>query len=192
MRRSVFAATINEVPTMASKGNRHALQHGLYSRETVLPWESEQTFNDLHRSFVDELNPDGPLEEEAVRESAELHLRKQRLAMGYLLPFYRQLPSPELTEAARQGLIALATYLGSASSTMPGPITATSSQILDFIKGKIGGDSAAQQRNHTAPAYTAPTSSSNIVEQAYDPAGLALRLKIETAIDNRIAKVMTR
>jgi hypothetical protein len=191
---SMLAAKIKEVPTMASKrGNRHALRHGLYAREAVLPWEEEEAFAALHRSFVDELNPDGPLENEVVREVAELHWRKQRLALGYLLPFYREMPPPELADAAKDGLIALASYLADTAHRSPGTIVATHSQILDFIKGRKGdANSAVNQPNASAILQSPDTSPRNIVELAYDPATIEQRLKIETAIDNRIAKIMAR
>lgn len=173
----------------SKQSNRNAFRHGLYARETVLPWESEQAFADLHQSFIDELQPEGPLEQEAVREVAELHWRKQRLAMGYLLPFYRDMPPAALIEAARQGLLVLASYLGKTDT--PGTVTATSSQILDFIKSKLGGPAGSNAPGNPATMMPAGGSGS-IIEAAYDPAALELRLKIETAIDNRIAKTMTR
>jgi hypothetical protein len=179
---------------MASKrGNRHALRHGLYAREAVLPWENPEVFAALHQSFVEELNPVGALEEEAVREVAELHWRKQRLAMGYLLPFYRDMPSTELTKAASQGLIPLATYLAGMPQSS-GTIFATSAEVLDLIKGRLGGgERVASQPGTAGIDPSSPVDSPhNIVECAYDPAALELRLKIETAIDNRIAKIMTR
>jgi hypothetical protein len=173
----------------SKQGNRHALRHGLYARETVLPWESEQAFVDLHQSFVDELKPEGPLEQEAVREVAELHWRKQRLALGYLLPFYREMPPAALIDAARQGLMALAAYLAKAET--PGAITATSSQILDFIKNTFGGPAGSNLARNATTMMPAVASAS-VIEAAYDPAALELRLKIETSIDNRIAKTMAR
>ena len=177
----------------SKQGNHHALRHGLYAREAVLPWEDAEEFAALHGSFVDELHPQGPLEEDAVREVTELHWRKRRLALGYLLPFYREMPSPELTEAAKKGPIALANYLAVDAQRPRGTITATSTEILDFIKGRIAGvNGSANQPNAVAVVQSPNDSPRNIVELAYDPACLELRLKIETAIDNRIAKAMSR
>jgi hypothetical protein len=179
---------------MASKqANRHAMRHGLYARETVLPWEDPAAFAALHQAIVAELNPDGPLEAEAVREIAELQWRKQRLGMGYLLPFYRDMPPPELTEAARQGLVALASYLADTALKSPGTITATASEMLDIIKRcAFGKDNDTKKSNLTAVLQSPDASPPNIVERAYDPAAIELRLKIETAIDNRISKCMSR
>lgn len=173
----------------SKQGNRNSVRHGVYARETVLPWESEQAFADLHQSFIDELQPVGPLEQEAVREVAELHWRKQRLALGYLLPFYRAMPPAALIDAARQGLMALAAYLSKTET--PGVITATSSQILDFIKNKLGGPTGSNLPRNAMTMMPA-VGSASIIEAAYDPAALELRLKIETSIDNRIAKTMAR
>ncbi len=80
---------------------------------------SSQAFAALHSEIRNELNPNGLLEEEAVLEVAELHWRKQRLAMGFLLQYYKRPPSPEMIAAAKGGLNALALHLARAKSTDP-------------------------------------------------------------------------
>ncbi len=75
---------------MKTKRSQNALTHGLYARDTLLPWEDPEAFDALHQAIHEELGPSGPLEESAVRAIAELEWRKHRLAVGFLLPFFRK------------------------------------------------------------------------------------------------------
>ena len=84
-----------------SNSSKNALSHGAYSSEVVLPWENKQDFNDLHKSFQEELLPDGALEEETVYDLACLHWKKRRLNIGSQLAFRRDRDVSALTEAGR-------------------------------------------------------------------------------------------
>ncbi len=57
----------------------NALQHGVLSRYTVLPWESEGEYLDLLHALADEHQPKGPTEEHLVEELAGIIWRKRRL-----------------------------------------------------------------------------------------------------------------
>ena len=59
--------------------NRSAFKHGVYAEHTILPGESVEEFDALHRYIAAELKPDGPLEEDHVRSIAQLLWRKRRL-----------------------------------------------------------------------------------------------------------------
>ena len=103
-------------------------------------WEDAKKFEAFKQAIRDELNPTGPLEEEAVREIAELHWRKQRLALGYLLQYYKAPPPPELIEAANGGLASLAAYLqAEANRRSAGSLVMTGTQVIDYVKAKLGG-----------------------------------------------------
>ena len=174
---------------MKSKKADNALTHGLYAREAVLPWENPEAFAAFHAAIRLELNPAGALEDEAVRDMAELHWRKQRLAMSYLLQFYKSAPSPDLIEAAKGGLAGIATYLAGEGHRSQGIFSGTTSQVLDFIKSGRRPDPAASSKalmlGHADTMCT-------IVEQAYDPTSIERYLKTEAMIDSRIAKIMGR
>ena len=152
---------------MITNKTDNALTHGLYARESVLPWENPQAFAALHELIREELNPQGILEENAVLEVAELHWRKQRLSMSYLLPFHKSAPAPELVQAAQSSLPALAAYLAQAPQSTPGFFTATTSQLIDFIKPSSTTDRAA---NLKKTKQRQASSAHNMVEQAYNPA----------------------
>jgi hypothetical protein len=173
---------------MASNRSHNALTHGFYGREAVLPWESLEDFVNLHRSIRSELEPDGPLEEETVRELAELVWRKRRLAVAFMLPAYKNPPSSELLEAAKGGLTDLSDYLAKAAHQSPGVFTTTTSAAIDYIK-RIGANKVAGESPQQALASTpVPT----VVERAYDPDALERQLRIEARIDSRIAKILAR
>jgi len=55
---------------------KNALIHGVYASDVLLPGESEENFSELYNAFRGELNPESPLEEEAVLDVARLHWLK--------------------------------------------------------------------------------------------------------------------
>jgi hypothetical protein len=67
---------------------RNAWKHGGYSNLGVLPGESAQVFKRLHQSLIDELEPSGPTEYDAVLSLAKSMWRKSRLAI------YAQIAEP--------------------------------------------------------------------------------------------------
>lgn len=60
----------------------NALQHGVLSRHTVLPWEDEEEYATLLAAFINEYKPVGPTEEHLVEEIAGIVWRKRRLRLG--------------------------------------------------------------------------------------------------------------
>src|SRR4029077_20080368 len=81
---------MNTVPfpaAVASAGNYqatrfNAMQHGVLSRYTVLPWENEDEYRTLLDALVAEHAPQGPTEEHLVEELAGIIWRKRRLRMA--------------------------------------------------------------------------------------------------------------
>jgi hypothetical protein len=89
-----------------------ATWHGAYSSQIVLPWENENEFKDLHKAYVEELNPDGPDEEGLVFDLACLRWKKNRLNFASQLAFRRSPDASKLTDAGRKGgWEAIADYL---------------------------------------------------------------------------------
>ena len=60
----------------------NALSHGVLSRYTVLPWESQDEYRQLLAALVTEHAPLGPTEEHLVEEIAGVFWRKRRLRLG--------------------------------------------------------------------------------------------------------------
>ena len=99
-----------------SKRSKNALTHGVYAEEVVLPWEDAQAFDKLHQEIRRDLKPSGYLQEEEVCDIAKEIWRKKRLAISYVLPFYKKQMTPELMEAAKGGIAGLAVYLADQSN----------------------------------------------------------------------------
>jgi len=71
----------------------NALQHGVLSRHTVLPWEDREEYLTLVEALVAEHKPQGPTEEHLVEELAGVIWRKRRLRLGENAAHHRALKS---------------------------------------------------------------------------------------------------
>ena len=60
----------------------NALSHGVLSRYTILPWESQDEYQQLLAALIVEHAPQGPTEEHLVEEVAGVIWRKRRLRLG--------------------------------------------------------------------------------------------------------------
>ena len=63
-----------------AKQNTNALKHGAYSGQIILPGESIEDFDELHRSLTNEWKPVGPLECDCIATLTKCLWRKRRLA----------------------------------------------------------------------------------------------------------------
>jgi hypothetical protein len=61
-----------------STASKNALIHGVYSSDVLLPDESEEHFDELYQALRRDLNPESPLEEEAVLDIVRFHWLKRR------------------------------------------------------------------------------------------------------------------
>jgi hypothetical protein len=61
-----------------STASKNALIHGVYASDILLPGESEEHFDELHQALRRDLNPESPLEEEAVLDIVRFHWLKRR------------------------------------------------------------------------------------------------------------------
>jgi len=69
----------------------NAMQHGLLSRYTVLPWEDENEYKKLLDALLDEHRPSGPTEEHLVEELGGIIWRKRRLRLAESAAIHRGL-----------------------------------------------------------------------------------------------------
>jgi len=60
----------------------NAVRHGVLSRYTILPWESEAEYRMVLEALVAEHAPNEPTEENLVEEVAGIIWRKRRLRMA--------------------------------------------------------------------------------------------------------------
>ena len=59
-------------------GKNNAIRHGAYTEDLLLPGECAEEFERLHQGLIEELKPNGTLEEHTVRAIAENIWRKTR------------------------------------------------------------------------------------------------------------------
>jgi hypothetical protein len=62
------------------KGNRNAMKHGAFAEMVILPDEDPEEFEALHRSLIDEWDPQGITQEDKVFSIAKNMWRKRRRA----------------------------------------------------------------------------------------------------------------
>ena len=77
-------------PSVRKKlGNKNALLHGVYSRDFILPWESEDDFETLHKEFRDEWKPNGRSEGEAILALTQWIWMRHRVVKTAHIRFFR-------------------------------------------------------------------------------------------------------
>ena len=64
---------------MSKNKNQNAVKHGVFAEVVILPGEDVKEFEELHQSLINEWNPDGPAEHDAVSTLAKCLWRKRRL-----------------------------------------------------------------------------------------------------------------
>ena len=131
-----------------SPAEKNALKHGLYSTDVVLPWEDQEEFDELHREYREEFNPEGAFEEDLVGQIAQLEWLKGRLWRHHHQRFTSDPIAEDLESLATKGSSAIEDYMrtGVAASqeeldnssvfvgNAPGPITAFCPGLLRFIR----------------------------------------------------------
>jgi hypothetical protein len=60
--------------------NQNAVKHGAFAEVVILPGEDVREFEELHQALINEWNPDGPAELDAVWTLTKCLWRKRRLA----------------------------------------------------------------------------------------------------------------
>jgi|SRR5579862_3430895 len=132
----------------------NALKHGAYCESVLLPGESAANFEELRRDLIDELKPDGPLEQDIVQTIARLIWRKQNMLtyrraqmahkqISAIYSKYFSLPFPTLGERKEISADERAAYeqevkmvrkeLGEASELIDAGEIATTKYLLDQL-----------------------------------------------------------
>jgi len=116
--------------TEAGSVRANALSHGVYAQDHVLPWENKQDFFDFHNALREELEPDGPAEEEPVLGIASLYWKKRRMMIGSQLAYRRHPNAAALSEAGKGGWRGVGEYLEATSGKMQSVSDAIRSMAL--------------------------------------------------------------
>ena len=88
----------------------NALQHGVLSQYTILPWEDVDIYRALLEALAAEHQPQGPTEEHLVEELVGVIWRKRRLRLGEAAAHHRALrrSADPLGETAKAALVYVA------------------------------------------------------------------------------------
>ena len=74
---------IREAVKRKNGGRNNVFKHGAFAQDLVLRGESSKEFEDLHQALIDEWDPDGPLEQDAVLSLAKCFMSKRRIDNYY-------------------------------------------------------------------------------------------------------------
>lgn len=184
---------------MTNNRSFNAISHGLYVRDPILPWEDAKDYAAYTEGIRGELMPDGPLEEETVREIADLHWRKRRLVFHWQLQCQDKVPSAELMAAAKAGHHRFLEYYRETKKTVPEK--GISTKLAEFIEKtkttlgaseKAADESQAKELDETKEPNPNAASDRDIIARSYSSVSLETQLKQESMIDARIAKALAR
>jgi hypothetical protein len=202
--------------TTKQSGGRNALVHGLYAKDILLPWDSRDDFERPHEGLKAEFSPRGRAEEEAVLDLALLHWNKQtvwRMRQTAVLkdPFTADIVQTdgktwsEIRKRLRSGANDQRTLLGTVETNTTKMMSqvkrlqkemdaATDSKEIKLIEEKLNA------LHRTIAEYVLPLHQSLMqgpgAEEAFDAAYAAESMeklvRLEAALDARIAKVLAR
>ena len=194
----------------------NALVHGLYANDVLLPWDFKIDFEKLHADLKAEFFPCGRAEEEAVLDLAFLHWTKQtvwRMRKVAVLkePFTQDIQQTErkswtgIRKELRAAAYGMRTLLGMADAAfdkMQSRIERLQQKIdkssdkdeIKLLEEKLG-TFLRLMCDHATPLVQTLMQGPN-AEQAFDkiyaPESMEKLVRLEAAIDSRIAKVLAR
>ncbi len=153
-----------------AKQAQNALLHGIYARDLVLPWESEDEFSKLHGSIQAELNPAGPLEDQVIFDITRLHWLKRRVVRASQIDFYSEPASPKLAELARKGVSEIEDHLRDQAKEREGlrreAQEATAKVVKMMAKVALAVDEAQQKGGSSKESIEATTADFEVLHKA--------------------------
>ena len=202
--------------TKKKRLTRNALVHGLYSKDVLLPWDSKDDFEKLHKDLRSEFFPCGRAEEEAVLDLAFAYWNKQtlwRMRQSVVLkdPFtsdivqtkgkswYRvrkRLRAQAWSERSLQGVAKeIVSTLRSELQRFQQQIQESSDrEEIKTLDEKMGA-CIRLLADHATPFLVLATQAPNAekaFDNAYAPESMEKILRLEAALDARIAKILAR
>src|SRR5215831_11723371 len=117
-----------------AKSNQIFRMRGLSVRDVVLPWDSNEEFERLHRELTAELSPHGRMEEDIVLDVAILRWRKYQLAKWKRTAALKDPYFIELMESGKKSWSGIRKYLREqegAYETVRGKLVNVLSKLTD-------------------------------------------------------------
>jgi hypothetical protein len=202
--------------TTKPRRSRNALVHGLYARDVLLPWDSRKDFEKLHQDLQAEFSPRGRAEEEAVFDLAFLHWQKRTLLRMRQAAVLKDPFTQDIVETDRKSWSEIRKRLRSAANdqrTLLGTVEAENAKMVSQVRRlqkemEAASDPQEVKRieeklnalhrtigEHVLPLLQALRQGPN-AEQAFDAAyateSMEKIVRLEAALDARIAKVLAR
>jgi hypothetical protein len=206
---------MNDKTPKQSRG-RNALVHGLYAKDVLLPWDSRDEFERLHEDLKAEFSPHGRAEEEAVLDLANLHWQKHTLWRMRQVAVLSDPFTADILQCDCQSWSDIRKRLRSAANderTLLGALEAQNAKLFTTVKRlrkEMDATSDPEEAkliedkmnalfrtvsDHVLPLLEKLRQGPN-AEQAFDkayaPETIEKILRLEAAIDARIAKVLAR
>jgi hypothetical protein len=202
--------------TKRAKSNQTLRMRGPSVRDVVLPWDSKEEFERLHRELTAELSPHGRMEEDIVLDVAILRWRKYQLAKWRRTAALKDPYFIELLESGKKSWSGIRKYLREqeeAYKTVRGKLINVLSKLTDAAtelahaqkaKGMEEEVERTEQKisdimkavsEHVIPllqAIDGGPSAEKTFEQACLPESFERVLKCGAAIDSRIDKLLGR
>jgi hypothetical protein len=203
---------------MRSKKTRshNALVHGIYAKDILMPWESKEAFETLHKDLQTEFMPRGRSEEDCILDLAYLYWRKQSLWRLWQTTILKDPFTQDILQTNRKSWSGIRKQLRAAANdhrTLLGALEAEHAEMLSQLgrvqkKVETAADKQEVTLNrdkmsalieiineHVAPLIQTLMQVPN-AEQTFDAAYAAKKLeelmRLENMIDARIAKVLAR
>ena len=202
--------------TKKNPRSRNALVHGLYAKDVLLPWDSKDDFEKLHEDLRAEFFPCGRAEEEAVLDLAVAHWNKQtlwRMRQSAVLkdPFTWDIEQTKRKSwhGIRKGLRGKARSEGSLLGIGEAALSNLRSE-MERVQRKLEKSSDREEikrlehkmgaclrliTDHVTPFLLLATQAPNAekaFDNAYAPESMEKMVRLEAALDARIAKILAR
>jgi hypothetical protein len=189
---------------------------GVSVSDLVLPWDSKDEFERLHRDLTTEFSPHGRMEQDTVLDLAIMRWRKYQLAKWRRTAALKDPFFIELMESGRKSWSGIRKYLleqDQDGKTIRGNLSNLFSELAGAVKKELAQDQEGMEKEefegreqrvsditkamseHLIPmlqAIDAGPSAEKTFEQACSPESLERLLKCEAAIDSRIDKLLAR
>jgi hypothetical protein len=196
--------------------SHNALVHGLYAKDVLLPWDCQEDFEKLHADLKAEFFPCGRAEEETVFDLAFLHWNKRTVWRMRQTAVLKDPFTLDILQTKRKSWSGIRKGLRAAANdirTLQGMADANFAKLMSRVENlqkKIDKCSDKEEiklleekmaaflrviSEHAVPLVQTLMQSPN-AEQAFDkayaPESMEKLVRLEAALDARIAKVLAR
>jgi len=220
-RRMDASAATNEERVMTDSNmkkprSHNALVHGLYAKDVLLPWDSKDDFEKLHADLKAEFFPRGRAEEEAVLDLAFLHWSKRTVWRMRQTAVLKDPFTQDILQTGRKSWSGIRKRLRAEANSVRGlqgmavaNFAKLQSQVKRLQKDLDKSSDKAEIKlleeklgaclrvisEHAVPLVHTLIQGPN-AEQAFDkayaPESMEKLVRLDAALDARIAKVLAR